>query len=82
MVQKKKLVSVIKKLSRHSLREWKPRHIVKLLALQLMVQRPDLAQKNVEIALVKIAMIYFYLSFYFFTHLFIHPLWEKMSIGL
>ena len=41
-----------------------------------------LSTKNVEIALVKIAMIYFYLSFYFFTHLFIHPLWEKMSIGL
>lgn len=41
-----------------------------------------LSTKNVEIALVKIAMIYFYLSFYFFTYLFIHPLWEKMSTGL
>ena len=27
-----------------------------------------LSTKNVEIALVKIAMIYFYLSFYLFTH--------------
>ena len=32
-----------------------------------------LSTKNVEIALVKIAMIYFYS----FTHLFINPLWEK-----